>query len=589
MRRENSPITKGGHRRIPPLLLFCWALGGCDGVLPVASSSVSLRERCQAEASIVPAAASAVIDGDESTGYRSNHFNWQNVIVDLGCEVRISGLRRKMSGSGTRRGLQGEGFALSQDGRTWTTITGDATSGWNAYTNYRPHAWHSVDYGWSRWLRLRNPIHARLLRFSWDGNGDSLDELEVDSRVASASANGIAGGPDNVLDGDLRTAFLSSRRGWQYLDVDLGQAVPLTAIRRHMSGGAVGPNRGLKGEFWEVSEDGSSWTRLTAVMTEGWEAYINYVPHAWHSVEYGWSDWLTLKLPMRVRRVRFHWDGAGDQVNELEFSQAMMSRDPNYDFDLYDASRRVDPREWPVGPMRPTAAPPFIIGRWPTTPYDLGSRIGVTGMYDGWVSPQSTVPLGYCSGGLGRVCGGVGHCPTGEVCLLIPGTPPPPPNVSAPRGRVRASLNLVEASGEARGYLRINEPGMVYDGGTLCGQTGLEVGTEVPVRMISTVSDGQFAGRLSSLRAFPGPFNQQFFSGRTSRFVDRFLFSGTVQARFDAAVDIKQHQAVGQGGFRTGTHLYGSLLLEMPAPCPSAHLGLTFERYDQSLMLGLGW
>ncbi len=569
--------------------LVLLTLGGnllsCGEPLPLTTTSVALRQRCSTGASIVPAVATAAIDGDEATGYRSNNHNWQNVVVDLGCEVPISGVRRKMTGSGATRGLQGEGFAISRDGQTWTTLLGSTTSGWSAYANYRPHAWHSVVYGWSRWLRLGTTSQARYVRFSWDGNGDALDEIEIDTRSAFASASAVTGRADDVLDGDPQTGFRSSSRAWQYIEVDLGETIHLTALRRHMSGN--GAHRGLKGEYWEISEDGSSWTRLTTAEVEGWDAYINYRPHAWHSVSYGWSDWLELRQPARVRNVRFRWDGAGDRLDEIEFSRTLVGADQAYDFDPNESSHRVDPRVWPAGPIKPPSSG-IVISPQPTTAYDLGHRIGVTGMYHGWVSPQPSLPSGYCSGGGGRSCWSTLDCRAGEVCFAV-SPPGPPPNVTARGGRTRATLSLTESSGEVRGYLRINESGLVYNGGALCGETMLDVGSELAVRMRGSSDDGRFSNRLSSLRVYPGPFTQRFLAGQTARTVDRFAFSGTVRTTFTAAVDIKQHQAVGQHGFRTGTQLFGLVIADMPSPCPDARLALEFERQDGSLMRGLGW
>ena len=63
----------------------------------------------------------------------------------------------------------------------WTEFTGKNSSGWEYYVLYgsRSHAWHSVEYGWSRWLTLDTPAEVRYLRFSWDDNYDVVRQIEV--------------------------------------------------------------------------------------------------------------------------------------------------------------------------------------------------------------------------------------------------------------------------------------------------------------------------------------------------------------------------------------------------------------------------
>ena len=126
-----------------------------------------------------------LIDGDTSTGIQTNHRDWQNLRIDLGRTGRFNGLRRHMSkGSVTNRGSQGEAVHISMDGSNWTRLTGATTSGWEAYTNYsNGGAWRGLPYGWSAWIRPKGPVRARFVMFEWDGNSDSIDEVEIDWTV----------------------------------------------------------------------------------------------------------------------------------------------------------------------------------------------------------------------------------------------------------------------------------------------------------------------------------------------------------------------------------------------------------------------
>jgi Ricin-type beta-trefoil lectin domain len=130
-------------------------------------------------------------DGTVSTYFYSSHDNWQFTQIDFGCTVTLYQMRRYMTRDGRstlfNRGVNsGEGFAYSVDGVTWIRLTGSTTVGWESYINYAPHAWHSVSYGWSNWLTLRQPVSARFVRFNWDANFDALNEIEVRFNVPSA-------------------------------------------------------------------------------------------------------------------------------------------------------------------------------------------------------------------------------------------------------------------------------------------------------------------------------------------------------------------------------------------------------------------
>jgi hypothetical protein len=130
-------------------------------------------------------------DGSLATYFRSSYDNWQYIQIDFGCVGQFSAIRRYMSRDGTdtvgHRVLQGEGFSYSLDAVNWTPLTGSTTHGWGAYVNYVPHAWHSVNYGWSAALKLNAPALARYVRFNWDGNSDAVHEIQVDFSPRSGS------------------------------------------------------------------------------------------------------------------------------------------------------------------------------------------------------------------------------------------------------------------------------------------------------------------------------------------------------------------------------------------------------------------
>lgn len=124
------------------------------------------------------------VDSDLGTFFDSSYIDWQYIQIDFGCVGTFSGLRRYMTRDGSdtsgNRGIQGEGVSYSLDGVTWTNITDVNGTGWEGYVHYAPQAWHTVDYGWSAWLRLNVPVQARYIRFNWDDNYDAVNEVEVD-------------------------------------------------------------------------------------------------------------------------------------------------------------------------------------------------------------------------------------------------------------------------------------------------------------------------------------------------------------------------------------------------------------------------
>ncbi|MEM7585341.1 MAG: discoidin domain-containing protein [Acidobacteriota bacterium] len=126
-------------------------------------------------------------DGNSGTAFRSSYSNWQFLQLAFDCEIELTAIRRMMTRNGSstsgQRSWQGEQVSYSLDGQTFHHITPAASSGWESYVAYHPRAWHSVEYGWSRWLVPNQPVRARWVRFHWDGDSDYLHEVEVDARA----------------------------------------------------------------------------------------------------------------------------------------------------------------------------------------------------------------------------------------------------------------------------------------------------------------------------------------------------------------------------------------------------------------------
>jgi hypothetical protein len=122
--------------------------------------------------------------------FESSYDNWQYVQIDLGCVRRIHAVNRHMSRNGDTSGTrsyQGEAISYSVDGVTWQQFTASNTTGWESYVNYVPHAWHSVEYGWSEWLEpVTDDVPARYVRYSWDGDHDRLEHVGVSWQLRAA-------------------------------------------------------------------------------------------------------------------------------------------------------------------------------------------------------------------------------------------------------------------------------------------------------------------------------------------------------------------------------------------------------------------
>lgn len=117
------------------------------------------------------------------SSFDSSYDDWQWLQVDFGCVGAFAGLRRFMTRDGLAvegaRILQGEAAETSLDGVVWTPVLAATSTGWQAYVNYLPQAWHSIPYGWSAWLRTVAPVEARYVRYQWDGDNDRLHEVEI--------------------------------------------------------------------------------------------------------------------------------------------------------------------------------------------------------------------------------------------------------------------------------------------------------------------------------------------------------------------------------------------------------------------------
>jgi hypothetical protein len=135
-------------------------------------------------------------DNNVATFFNSSFNDWQHLQLSFSCVIEVAALRRHMTRDGAstsgNRGPQGEGFAYSLDGIHWVNVTAGTSSGWQNYVNIRPHAWHSLNYGWSAWLHLTPKIYARHIRFNWDGNGDAVNEIQVQLASGTISISSSA-------------------------------------------------------------------------------------------------------------------------------------------------------------------------------------------------------------------------------------------------------------------------------------------------------------------------------------------------------------------------------------------------------------
>jgi hypothetical protein len=467
---------------------------------------------------ITPAGASVLIDKNTSTKFGTGNNNWQFVTIDLGCAATISGMRRNMvkDQPAATRTNQGEQWQYSTNGTTWTSLTGPTTFGWSSYVNYGAnlHAWHSTPYGWSRWLRPTSPITARYLRYHWDGNQDSVTEVEVDSRTITTQRVAINNTSAwDVINSDETTGLETGYLDWQYVTIDLGRTVQLSRLRRHMSGSG---NRAWDGEAWTVSSDGTTYNYLTAADVTGWESYINYGAsnNAWRSVPYGWSAWLALGSPRYVRYLRYHWDGNADRLNEIEFQEVLTGTDPNYDF------------LWTSGGFTPSVPDYSGFNPAPSMWTIMSNpQTGFTGFYEG------------------------------EIWSNVGG---------GQRSQVSAVL-LSSASGEVRGTIDFSQ-GLtaVYLDGLFCSNKIIPEGTRLAVRMTPWTNDGRFSET-------PLLSDYLYASGSTSRPVSGFGVDGTATFNLYAQLSLTE---LGSNSPRSELVVY----VEYDTPCtdgPPLYLFLT--------------
>lgn len=477
-----------------------------------------------------------IFDRSTSTFFKTSHLDWQYVQIDLGCAIPFTGLRRSMTGSGSRLN-EGEQIQISTNGTTWTQLTGPTTFGWNSYTNYGAnlHAWRNVPYGWSAWLRPNTPSTIRYLRFHWDGNNDQLDEVQIDSRIATSDRSGISGTtPWTAIDGNSSSGFETGYTAWQYVQLDFGSPVPLTRVRRNMSSGF---GRNGQGEGFSYSLDGTTWTDFTTGNSSGWGAYVAYATGAWHSVPYGWSAWLSLQKVTAARYVRFRWDGNNDRVNEIEVDYPVDRGDPNYDF-VHGATGFETNVASHTQPRFSTCQPPFICPGFEAS----GARysIGFTGTYD-----AELFPFPY---------------PTGNHPM-------------------KAVMRLRDTGSEVRGSLILTSPFKINLSGA-CGWVDVPAGTELDLRLTTWAYDGRFTNMDSTYQPIFGD-TRRAAMGTTVRPVETFWGNGTLTMTFHAMV---QAMHIGQK-----TYLAADIIFTPSSGCSAATATVFAERREDVLRQALGY
>ncbi len=514
---------------------------GCGGdeEFTIGATGAALAGSCVAtisspESPINGTNVARALDGDTATYFQTANNTWQYVQVDLGCSTRFTGFRRNMSGS-LNRTNDGEQVLTSMDGVTWTPLTGSTTFGWNAYVNYTPdlHAWRSLPYGWSAWLRPNAPSSIRYLRFMWDGNSDALNEVEVDSRLPSSDRAGISGTTVWAsLDGNTTSGFQTGYGNWQYLQIDFGKNIIFTRARRHMSGGA---GRNGQGEQFSYSADGVHWTYLTTSNSTGWSSYVNYQPNAWHSVPYGWSNWLTRNQPAAARYVRYSWDGNSDTVNELEIDQNKDAGDPNYDFAAGDPTFEAGISSH-LGPYAPCS--PYVYSGACGFEQRAYFHLGFTGTYRVELSPR-------------------------------PGAAP----------RQIGVMRLRDSGSTTRGTLTFLTP-FAFNASGLCGWVGIDAGTQIDINMQPWQHDGRFSAQLNPSYHPEYGDVRTFGAGTTTRKVTSFWGSGNLTAAFHMANQVMalNHQ----------TYVVGDIQVTPPA-CNGGVVTFTGFRDNETLRKSMAY
>lgn len=145
--------------------------------------------------------------------------------------------------------------------------------------------------------------------------------------TASSSNAGQAGTTAaNTIDGSTTTFLQTGFINWQHVQLQFECEIEISGFRRSMSKGSV-VTRNNQGEQILVSQDGVTWTTITAAASSGWQTYSPYsAGQAWSRVPYGWSAWLRPTTPLRARYLRFRWDGDSDVLNELDLDARTVVR-----------------------------------------------------------------------------------------------------------------------------------------------------------------------------------------------------------------------------------------------------------------------
>ena len=216
----------------------------------------------------------ATFDSDVSSFFKSSYNDWQHVQISFGCVLEVSSIRRMMTRDGDNsnghRGGQGEAVSYSLDGKHWINITGAISSGWEQYNNYRPHAWHSINYGWSEVLRFDNPIYARYIRYQWDGNNDALNEIDIEYNDGQTN--------------ELRSSYLENY-------FDLTDAEQSVSLKNAVLGGvnfSVSPNP--SGEFFVLHLENAEDRKNYILTITDHSAKVIREVSAYHLQQYDMSD-----------------------------------------------------------------------------------------------------------------------------------------------------------------------------------------------------------------------------------------------------------------------------------------------------------
>lgn len=498
----------------------------------------------------------STIDGSTSTGVSASGS--QSVTIDLGCTVTINTIRRHMTGSGGSRGIgNSEAFEVSKDGVTWVNVLNES----------------DASYGWTEDLQPTTKI-ARHVRFTWDANSDSLNEIEV---VATAwSTTGNLPQASLVTDGDVGTKVdVPVAYSPGYVVIDLGEEVFLTSVERFIEDplfpGFVRATT-LEEEY-ATSLDGTTFDeiRYNDLSATAQLYYVNKAsgvppasvpstnPSVWAGLLGAWDVPLQLRQPRRVRFLRVETDLASyETFHEVTVTVDSAGSDPNYDFDLadpvFDASFQSSV---PVGPF----------------PSDPLSDVGMTGTFFAKVHrPSDDIPV--------------------QLTLRDNGT-----EVRGTMLVARDGLNL--AFGGSCGTQDV-PAGAVFDvrmgvqaDGTFCGS-----GTYVPI------DDGMGVTYLCGPDFFPcaGCFTSNYLThaeGSTTRKVKKFLFSSDVVTTFRMTSRLSPHWFRGPLSFGgspytfAGQELVSRTLLSgdvsITTSCGTVSLQMSGYRMDSAIYETLGF